>query len=188
MDMPVTSEAEFKLFLERLESEARSHLEKNGSHRHIVFLIGPQGQKAIIDFDDLVDGYMRATGSAFDNAKRLTFQAIFSTILIAHARGFVEICEGWGAPVLPDVNTPEKAEAYRQELLKKYGSLANAPGRKEALCINSAYGMSPPRRVIWTIERKPDNSPFLTDRNEAPSPGDVDRLSWLEQALAQVNA
>ncbi len=188
LDLPATTQEEFGAFFEAIEQAACEELKSAKRHQHIAILVGPGGQKAVVDFDQQVKDYMRQFGGSVDQAKSETFMAIASTAYLVRARGLVEICEGWMAASPADgCRTAEDAAALRQKIIETYGSIEKMPGRGEALLVNGCWGAGPGKRIVWIIKRMGDEI-FLVDRACRNSPGDVDRLSWLEQAVAKVHA
>jgi hypothetical protein len=188
LELPTTTQEEFSAFFEAIELAACEELKSAKHHKHIAILIGPGGQKAVVDFDEQVGDYMRTFGSSFDQAKSNAFLTIANVAYLARARGIIEICEGWmAASATDECRTPEDAAAFRQKIIETYGSIEKMPGRGEALLVNGCWGSGPGKRIVWIIKRMGDEI-LLIDRACRDSPGDVDRLSWLEQAVEKVHA
>lgn len=186
MAMPVTTEEEFDAFFAAIEEAACEELKAEKHHQHVAIIVGPHNLKAGIDFDHQVGTQMKIHGSSFDNAKGDVFLAIAQTAYLVRAKGFVEICEGWmAAPPIDGCRTPEQAAEFKRKIVETYGSIEKMPGRGECLLVSGCWEGVPGKRIAWTIKRM-GGELLLIDRTCSKSPGDVDRLSWVEQAIAKV--
>lgn len=160
-DTSITTEEEFKDFLQQMILAAQENLEQHDEVHHVIMIFGPEGID-IVAFAQIESEIRRVYKASIDQARTAAYRYTSIEILAKRAIGFVEISEAWMHHY--SGNTHEEAVEEHHKLCDQYGSLAKVPGSIEQLFIRARFRDNSVMHT-YKIGRR-NNKPYLYDHEE----------------------